>query len=472
MTFDLSKRRFSLWFERLMAIAATVNFGLVIFDFTYVPWRDFYLNRIPEVTTIYDPIKGIEPHRETQQYLKLVNALEQQVSQTGLQSPQTAAVLEQLRRYSSDIIETNPFALANKTGTLERIKNRMRDRIGEESSRTAFNIFWSQEYLLKAGWQKEIDFFNRSIRPLVATNYYRAIGENGEFIDEFWGIDAYFIVLFGVEFLIRTFIISRRHVGLKWQDAMLWRWYDILLIVPFELLPFLRWTWLRIIPVTVRLHQAKLLNLEPVRRQATQGFVASLAQEITEVVLIQFINQLQVSVRRGELTNWLSASSKRQPYIDLNNINEIETIASLVVNVLVYQVFPQIEPDIIAILRHSIESTLDQSPLYRSIQNLPGVGNFPHALSQQLATSITQNFYTAIVKAVEDPVGAKISRQLAQHFSQALGRQMQEKHTLERIQSLISDFLEEVKLNYVRRLAQEDVEQIMEQTRLLKRGEK
>ncbi|URD50037.1 hypothetical protein [Chroococcidiopsis sp. CCNUC1] len=49
---------------------------------------------------------------------------------------------------------------------------------------------------------------------------------------------------------------------------------------------------------------------------------------------------------------------------------------------------------------------------------------------------------------------------------------MQEKHTLERIQSLISDFLEEVKLNYVRRLAQEDVEQIMEQTRLLKRGEK
>jgi hypothetical protein len=453
-----------------MAIATTVNFGLVIFDYTYVPWRDFYLNRLPEVTEIYDPIKGIEPHRETQQYLNLVDALEQQVSQTGLQSPQAAALLEQLRRFSGEMIQTNPFALANKTGTLEKIKNRMRDRIGEESSRTAFNIFWSQEHLLKVGWQKEIDFFNRSIRPLITTNYYRTIGENSEFTDEFWRIDSYFIALFSIEFLIRTFIISRRHVGLKWQDAMLWRWYDILLIVPFELLPFLRWTWLRIIPVTIRLHQAKLLNLEPVRRQVTQGFVASLAQEITEVVLVQFIDQLKVSVQQGELTNWLSTSIKRQPYIDLNNINEIEAIANLLVNILVYQVLPQIQPDIVAILRHSIESVLDRSPLYRGVQNLPGVSNLPQALSQQLATSIAQNLYSAIVKAVEDPVGAKISRQLAQHFSQALGTQMQEKHTLERIQSLLSDFLEEVKLNYVRRLAQADVEQIMEQTRLLKKG--
>jgi hypothetical protein len=97
----------------------------------------------------------------------------------------------------------------------------MRDRLGEESSRTAFNTFWSQAYLLKAGWQKEIGFFNRSIRPFIATNYYRAIGENGEFIDQFWRLDSYFIALFALEFLIRTFIISRRHVGLKWRDAML-----------------------------------------------------------------------------------------------------------------------------------------------------------------------------------------------------------------------------------------------------------
>lgn len=55
-----------------------------------------------------------------------------------------------------------------------------------------------------------------------------------------------------------------------------------------------------------------------------------------------------------------------------------------------------------------------------------------------------------------------------QHFSQALAEQVQKKHTIERIRVLLCDFLEEVKLNYVKRLAQEDVEQVMEQTRLLR----
>ena len=49
-----------------MAIAATVNLGLVLFDLSYVPWRDFYLRNFPGLIRVYDPIKGIEPHRETE----------------------------------------------------------------------------------------------------------------------------------------------------------------------------------------------------------------------------------------------------------------------------------------------------------------------------------------------------------------------------------------------------------------------
>jgi hypothetical protein len=473
-----------------MAIAATVNLGLVLFDLSYVPWRDFYLRNFPGFTlnfpsltplhtpgfrlsfpslsSVYDPIKGIEPHRETEKYLKTVNALARQVSQTGLQSPQTQALLAELRRLSNDMIETNPFGLANKTGTLEKIKNRMRDRLGVESSRTAFNIFWSQAHQSQAGWQQEIEFFNQRIRPLIATNYYRTIGENGEFTDEFWRIDIWFIAVFGLEFLVRTFFISRRHVGIRWLDAMLWRWYDIFLLIPFELLPFLRWTWLRIIPVTLRLNRAELIALDRVEQQISQGIVASLAEELTEVVIVRVINQIQGSIQRGDFTNWLFQSANRKPYIDINDINEVEAIAGLMVNLIVYQVLPQIQPDIIAILRHNIESVLNHSPLYRGVQNLPGLGNVPQELSEQLAGSIAQNLYNAIVAAVEDPVGAKISSQLVQHFSAALGEQVQDKHTLERIRELLGDFLEEVKLNYIKRLAQEDVEQIMEQTRKLR----
>ncbi|MEH1830259.1 MAG: hypothetical protein V7L22_33805 [Nostoc sp.] len=455
-----SKQR-NLWFERLMAITATVNLGLVLFDLSYVPWRDFYLRKLPQIVEIYDPIKGIERHRETKNYLELVKALEEQVSQTGLQSPQVNSRLEEIRRLSNEMIDTNPFAGVNKSGTLEKIKKRMRDRIHNESAKQSFATFWSQPYISQKGWVQEINFFNDSIRPLIASNYYRKIGENGEFVDDFWLIDLFFVILFGVELLGRTFLLRRQHPGLSWLEAVLWRWYDLFLLLPF-------WRWLRILPVVVRLDQAQLLNLHPVRRQLNQGIVANFAEELTEIVVVRVINQVQGSIQRGELTSWLSQQENLRPYIDINNVNEVEAIAGLLVKTIVYQVLPEIQPAIVAILRHNIETVFHQVPVYRNLQNLPGVGQAQTQLSEQLATQITTNLYKTLVSAVEDPVGAKLTSQLVETFSKVLGSQIKEKHVLSEIQSLLFDFLEEIKLNYVQRLSQEDIDQIIEQTRKLR----
>lgn len=452
------KRHPNLWLERAIALLATVNLGLVLFDYSYLPYRNFYLKYFPDLTRIYDPVKGIEPHRETENYLNQVQLLQQSVKETGLQSDQTAASLDQLRRLSVEMIENNPFAVAGKTGTLEKIKNRMRDRIGQSSARQAFTLFWSQTHLSAGRYQQEIDFFNQKIQPLIATNYYRNIGEDGEFIDDFWLIDLPFTVLFGLELLARICQIKRRYPAYSWLDAIIWRWYDVFLLLPV-------WRWLRTIPVLVRLDKAKLINLYGLRQQIHRGIVANFAAEITEIVLIRVINQLQESIRQGELVRWLFQTGRR-PYIDINNINEVEAIATILINLIVYQVLPQIQPDLVAILHHNIASVLNQSPLYRGVQNLPGIGNVPQELSLQLAHSIAQNIYKAIVNAVEDPVGATISGQLVQHFSEALQTQVQNLHTMQRIQALLCDFLEEVKLNYVKRLAQEDLEQILAQTSL------
>jgi hypothetical protein len=451
----------NLWFERFMAIAATVNLGLVLFNLSYVPWRDFYLRKLPQIVKISDPIKGIEPHRETENYLELVKALEEQVSQTGLQSPQVNSRLEEIRRLSNEMIDTNPFAGVNKSGTLETIKKQMRDHIGNKSAKQSFATFWSQPYLSQKGWLEEINFFNQSIRSLIASNYYRHIGENGEFVDNFWIIDLPFVILFSVELLGRTFFLRRQHPGLSWLEAVLWRWYDLFLLLPF-------WRWLRIIPVVVRLDQARLLNLHPVRRQLNQGIVANFAEELTEIVVVRVINQVQGSIQRGELTRWLSQQENLRPYIDINNVNEIEAIAGLLVKTIVYQVLPEIQPAIVAILRHNIETVFHQVPVYRNLQNLPGVGQAQTQLSEQLATQITTNLYKTLVSAVEDPVGAKLTSQLVETFSKVLGSQIKEKHVLSEIQSLLFDFLEEIKLNYVQRLSQEDIDQIIEQTRQLR----
>ena len=65
--------------EQIVALWASLNLALVIFDITYVPLRDFWLQRrlyplpgsslvipltvLPDITVWVDPIKGIEPHR-------------------------------------------------------------------------------------------------------------------------------------------------------------------------------------------------------------------------------------------------------------------------------------------------------------------------------------------------------------------------------------------------------------------------
>ncbi|MEH1849171.1 MAG: hypothetical protein V7L25_30425 [Nostoc sp.] len=456
-----SSKQQNLWFERFMAITATVNLGLFLFDLSYVPWRDFYLRKVPQIIQIYDPIKGIEPHRDTKNYLETVTALEEEVSQTGLQSPQVNSRLEEIRRLSNEMIDTNPFAGVNKSGTLEKIKNRMRDRIDKESAKQSFATFWSQPYLSQKGWFQEINFFNQRIRPLIASNYYRQIGESGEFVDDFWIIDLPFVILFGMELLGRTFLIRRQHPGFSWLEAVLWRWYDLFLLLPF-------WRGLRIIPVLIRLDQAGLLELHPVRRQINQGIVANFAEELTEIVVVRVIKQVQGSIERGELTRWLSQQENLHPYIDINNVNEVEAIAGLLVKTIVYQVLPDIQPAIVAILRHNIETVFHQVPVYRNLQKLPGVGQAQTQLSEQLATQITTNLYKTLVSAVEDPVGAKLTSQLVQSFSDALGAEIKEKHVLSEIQSLLFDFLEEIKLNYVQRLSQEDIDQIIEQTRQLR----
>jgi hypothetical protein len=451
----------NLYFERLMATIATINLCLVLFDLSYVPWRTLYLRNIPQITQIYDPIKGIEPHRETNNYLKTLNALEAQVSQTGLTSPEAKAKLEELSRLSSEMIDSNPFVNANKSGNLEKIKNRMRDRIGKESAKESFDTFWSQPYLSQNGWQKEMIFFNRQLRPLIAANYYRQIGESGDFVDMFWLIDLPFVLLFSLEFLTRIFYIKRRHPSFSWFNAILWRWYDLFLLIPF-------WRWLRIIPITIRLDQAKLVNIQPFNRQFHQTVVANFAEDITEVVIIRVINQMQISIQQGEIIRWLLQKENLRPYIDINNVNEIEAIAGLLVQTIVYQVLPKIQPELTAILVHNIETVLHQVPLSRNLQILPGVAKIQTQLSEQLATQLTNNLYKALVGAVEDPVATKLTNQLVERFSQALGTEIQKQQVISQIQSLLVDFLEEVKLNYVQRLSQEDIEQILEQTRQLK----
>ena len=204
-----------------MAILALINFTLVLFDYSYVPWRDFYLQVSPPLTQVYDRFKEIEPHPITENYLEKFSILKDKVSANQPDPLQAEAELLELRTISDRLIEDNPFAAIGKSGTLEKIKHELGVRVGQNDPRDAFATFWSKAYLDRASWRSEIDFFDSEIIPLIATNYYRDLGRFGKFVDDFWLIDLPFVIIFALDILICTFFTSRRLAHLSWWEALL-----------------------------------------------------------------------------------------------------------------------------------------------------------------------------------------------------------------------------------------------------------
>lgn len=452
------------WFERFMAIIATVNYGLILFNLSYTDLRDYYFRYIPILTQIYDPFKGIEPHQDTEKYLKTIERLKVSVAETSLNSPQTEIILAQLRVQSEEMINENPFALAGKSGTLERIKNRMRDQIEtpNDSAKESFKLFWSQDYLKQQGYDQSMQWFDYQISPLIASNYYRTIGENGKFTQRFWKIDLPFIIIFFLEFLARTYLISRRYRKVTWFDAMLWRWYDAFLFLPF-------WRLLRIIPVVLRLNQVHFISLEYIRLQVTRGFVAGIARELTEAVVVEVLEQVQREIQKGDVIKRFFMNRNKK-YLDINNVNEIEAIANHLIKIIIYNVIPQLEPDIEELLRYNIQQVMQQSPVIQQLKTIPGLQQIPEQIQERmiaelskLATQGPQDAYATVKKAMEDPIGTKLTEQLVKHFSQALSDELQKEQGFAEIQVLLVDFLEEFKINYIQQVDESNFEQVLAQ---------
>ena len=460
----------SNWITKLVAILALINFALVLFDYSYVPWRDFYLQAYPPLTQFYDPVKGIEPHPITEDYLKQFNTLKDVSTERldipliteRLDIPLITEELSQLRTISDRLIEDNPFAAIGKSSTLEKIKHELGVRTEQKDSHDAFATFWSQAYLNEAGWRNEINFFDSEIKPLIATNYYRDLGRFSKFVDYFWLIDLPFVIIFALDILIRTYLTSRSISHLSWWSALLRRWYDLFLILPF-------WRSLRIIPVTVRLYQASLLNLKPLRKQLNYGFIIGFIEEIAELLGIHAIDRVQESIKTGEVAHRLFHPDRRS-YVRVNNRNEVKAIAARLFKISVNDVLPQIQPDLETLLHHAIASAIERSPIYQRLQSIPGFKELPAQLSEQLTKELSQTAYNNIAKGVDDPVTARLSDRLLTNFRDALELELQKKHNLREIESLLVDMLEEIKINYVAKIAEGGFEGIVEEADRLRKN--
>ena len=432
-----------LGLDRLMALAALANLSLVLFNITYIPFRDIYLNRLPQLTQLYDPIKGIEPNRDTQEYLETVDLVEKQLAESGPEGADIEPLLTQIKDQSEAMVNENPFELAKKTGTLEKIKNRMREHMENESAKGSFREFWSVEHLEKNLWTREIAFFNEEIRPLIASNYYRPYGESGDFVDFFVIIDFPFVLLFGLDYLVRTFYLSRRRQGTSWRDTILWRWYDLFFFLPI-------WRILRVFPITLRLHQVRWINLSRMQTQVNRFLAESLAGDMTEIVLVQSVGIAQDAIEQGVIEEWLL--NPESDAVEINEVNELQELILQAVKITIYKVLPQLTPDLENVIRHAIVEALNDLPFYQQVQQLPGMMALPNGVAQQVTKQLTQTTQSTLTKVLKDTKGRDIFDQLGEHFTDALRGELQDQDTLDEIQSLLTDFLEETKLTILQRL--------------------
>lgn len=451
--FDVS----SFW-NKVVAVIAIINFILVIFNISYIPLRDVYLKRIPALVTLYDPVKAIEPHPETTYYLQTVDKLEQEIKQNGLEAKSTEKLLDSLQQQSLTLLDENPFLISNKLGTLATIKRLVRHEFNSLSAKNGFYQLWSQDYFQSVGTAKSLDFFDSKIRPLLASNYFRPIDENGLYIDEFWLIDSVFILFFFIEIMRKAIWRSVHDHDVSFIDRLLRRWYDWLFLLP-------TWRWLRIIPVTVRIHQSKLVDFERVLAQLTHEPAAYLADRISNFLLVRLINQTQDSVVSGEAARALFNS---ESYVKLGSINKVDAISDRLLELTIERVLPEVKPELEALLRHSLQESFKDSNVYQGISTIPGIQSLPSGVIQQLADYLAASTLEILMNSYADLEGRELFNHLSTQFKQSLSRELQDPRTQSQLQSLLAELLEEMKINYVQKSREEDPEATLEEAEHLR----
>lgn len=449
--------------ERLIAIVTLINLVIIFFNSTYLSLRPVYKQYLPDLTQLYDPVKGVVIHPETQYYQAQVDKLTVQLAQDELDSPQIENSLAELRSLSQRLLTEGTFVAPNGEHTLATVQQALLARTGQPLARDAFDQFWSSSYLARQGWQQELEFWNTQIRPFLQANYYRNVNQFGIVVDHFWLIDLPFVLIFAVDIWVRFTSMRRRYPDLSWLDIGLRRWYDIFLLLPI-------WRWLRVLPVILRLHQVDFLNLEPVKAEVQRDAVVLVAADLAGIIGIQLIEQMQASIRQGEWLTWISPKSSPQngALSELVDQEEVNEVADHLYDVSVQNILPRIQPDIEDLIHHSLTKTLEQMPGYPQLHHVPGLGQVSTQVVQQISNSVVQGFYRSMAGTLADAEGREITVRLQDHLREAIAEELSRHNTTQKIQSLLINALEDIKHNYVREIIATGGDQLAERTQQLR----
>jgi len=467
-----------LWWDRATASWAAVNLALVLFDVTYVPLRAFWLQRnlfplpsvplsipmpfLPDVTPWYDSVKGIKPHRDTTAYIAAFNRMDQALLGRGIEDERVSELRDQQIRLTNRMIDENPFLVSGNAGTLEKFKNKLRDRAGLDSAKDSVAALLDDDRLKSDGWEaEERDFWTGDLIPLVGINYWRSIDESGQPTDRFWAIDLLlFQSVFLLDVLLRAWRLRRQLPGLSWRDALLRRWVDLPLFLP-------SWRLLRTLPVLERLSACRMTNLEPLRAAISRAVVALLALELFEVLALQLLDGIQQLVRSQIWPQRIRRLCSHQT-VAVNDEQELVELLRLWTPLILTRVGPRLAPEMEAVVGHALQRSFSGSVVPTGLRELAPLVRMESTLSRRIAAGIVESLLD-LGRSASDQIRLLDRRQedLLQQFSdrfwEELASALEQGPVLERSQDLLGAFLEELKLTYIAQMSRSGIDSLMDE---------
>jgi hypothetical protein len=456
-------------------------------------WTEFNIHIRPllllyEPVLDYDIIKGIEPDRGAQEYVREVAQLKAILEFAGPDSGLVGPQLEVLRNLTYQMIDEE-YAInsINKSGKVNQIKSIMKNYIYSEdnqanretiqsrlnwfrdprivqfiapellwadlSSKGAFDEFFSLENFQENTWRDSFDFINDKLFFPVESMYYRHLDETGSFANRFILMDFPFLFIYWIDFIVKVLCRFYREKDISLGIAIGSRSYDLLLLQPWM-------PGLRVIPLVIRFNESDLIDLEPVQKYLGLNFIASFGQELAQVVVNRGIGQLQNKISNGLIQKaFIKSPRDANPEGEVTVDNGAQkqrsfgSITGRVWEVTACNVLPEISPDLEAFLRYEVDKTLQKSGWYKGVQKIPGVRRVPDQIAeklvQQIIQALTLNPRKSYLKGqtqAPDMLEQQLKERLGENFRLKLQAELQKNYTFEEMDLLLIELLEGAKI--------------------------
>jgi hypothetical protein len=327
------ERRRVAW-DLFMVAMALINVLLIAFDMTYQWLRPTYLQSIPGVVALYDPVKGMRPHPTTQRLVRELDTSRAYLEALGDRpaNPQVlAAHVSALRELTLRVMRENAF----RHGETSHMGDVLMDAVAKEvgTDPAEMNYPPNQEKAALELWPMNQGELTASLQrgdgPLelaLRATYYRSVGPDGRPVDHFMRLEAPLLALFWLDFAI-GWILALRRSSDRWYRYPLVHWYDVLGLFPGQMRVF---RLFRLVSMYTRIYRGEVREVRDnaIKRVSTR--VARLvADEVTTHVELRVVGRLLTELEEQTFRDALEASLLRHRFelIDVA-VDQLEHVAN------------------------------------------------------------------------------------------------------------------------------------------------